>query len=115
MIWAHLTWREEAAPIRRQLRLRKREPNSQEREVLERCPPMDAITAIGLKAFNETTTCRQIGFGLGPIPQSAIDAWCDRRGLDLEAADILADAVRYVDTIFLEREASKHRVNGAKP
>jgi hypothetical protein len=114
MIWAHLVWQDEAAPIQRQLDRRDRSSNPRaltdsEAEVMERRPELDEATAIGIRAWNAVSTCRSIGFGLGPIPQTAIDAWCDRRGLDLDAADFLSDALRYVDGCLLEREASKQR------
>lgn len=110
MMLAHLDWSSEVAPIRNQLRLRKREPTPSEREALDREPELTADVEIGLKAFNAGSSCRALGYGIvGPIPQTAIDAWCDRFGLDFVAADLLSDALRYVDNAILEREAAKRR------
>ena len=120
MIWAHLVWHDEAAPIQQQIGRRERggkprELTNAEAEVMGRQPETDEATANGLRAWNAVSTCRQIGWGIGPIPQSAIDDWCDRRGLDLDAADFLSDALRYVDNLVLERESAKRLANGAKP
>lgn len=83
---------------------------------MAREPELDEATAIGLHAWSAVSTCRPAGWGIGPIPQSAIDDWCDRRGLDLDAADFLSDAIRYVDNLVLERESAKQRAaNGATP
>ena len=114
MILAHLAWQEEAAPILAQLRLRERDATSSERVVLDRRPPSDPAVDAALRAWSAASTCRPVGFVVGPIPQDVIDAWCDRRGLDLEAADFLSEALRYVDGVVIERAASKRRVSGAK-
>jgi len=107
MILAHLDWSEEASEPLRQMRLRKRPAKPSEQEILDRRPELDEATAIGLRAWRACSSCRAIGWGMGPIPQTAIDAWCDRYGLDLIAADYLTDALRYVDNVVLERQAAK--------
>lgn len=108
MILAHLDWSTEAAPILRQQRLNELRPDARpladsEREVLDRRPDVDPATSIGLRAWNAASSCRQIGFGIGPIPQTAIDDWCDRHLRDPIAADFLDGALRYVDNVILER------------
>lgn len=115
MILEYLDWQDEVAPIFRQLRLHKRQTAESEQEVIDRQPDLEAPElAIGIKAWRACTSSRQIGWGIGPIPQPAIDGWCDRFGLDLLAADILSDAIRYVDNVVLERQAAVFRAKGGK-
>lgn len=115
MILAYLDWQDEVAPIFRQLRLHKRQAVESEQEAIDRQPDLEAPElAIGIKAWRASSSCRHIGFGIGPIPQTAIDAWCDRFGLDLLAADILSDAIRFVDNVVLERQAAAARSKGGK-
>lgn len=109
MILAHLDWQTEAAPILNQMRIRDRAAYPSELEVFGRKPQSDAATTIGIKAWGAVSSCRQIGFGIGPIPQDAIDNWCDRHIKDPIAADFLDGALRYVDNVVLEREAAKHK------
>jgi hypothetical protein len=114
MILAHLDWSERAAPILEQMRLREREPYPSELPVLAEQPDIGAAGAIALKAWNATSSERAIGMGVGPIPQSAIDRWCDRHlGRDPIAADFLCDVLRHVDNVVLTREAAKQRMKGA--
>lgn len=109
MILAHLDWSEEASEPLRQMRIRDRAPYPSEQEILDRRPALDESAAIGLRAWRACSSCRAIGWGMGPIPQTAIDAWCDRYGLDLIAADYLSDAIRYVDNVILERQAARNK------
>lgn len=109
MILAHLDWSSEVAPIRNQMRIYEREPYDSEQQVLDREPPSDPAVSIGLRAWGAASSCRQIGFGLGPIPQDAIDSWCDRHLRDPQAAEYLEGALRYVDNVVLERESAKHK------
>lgn len=114
MILAHLDWSERAGPILEQMRLREREPYPSELPVLAERPDLGAAGSIALRAWNASSSERQIGMGIGPIPQRAIDAWCDRHLRDPIAADFLTDVLRYVDHVVLSREAAKQRPKGAK-
>lgn len=107
MILAHLDWSEEASEPLRQMRIRDRPAYPSEQEILDRRPDLGAAGAIALKAWGAASSERQIGFGLGPIPQSAIDRWCDRHVRDAAAAEYLSDALRYVDGVVLQRAAAK--------
>lgn len=109
MILAYLDWSEEAAEPLRQMRIRQREAYPSEQEILDRRPSLSADVAMGLKAWEAASSCRSVGWGIGPVPQNAIDAWCDRHGLSFEAADFLSDAIRYVDGVVLSREAAKRK------
>lgn len=96
--------------MRRQLEKRDRDPLEQEQEVFDREPDLDPATALVARAYNITSTCRAIGMGgFGPIPQTAIDAFCDREGLDADAADLLSGAVRYLDGQAMSRLADERR------
>jgi len=114
MILAHLDWSTEAAPILEQMRIREREPYPSEAIVLARRPDLGAAGDIALKAWSAASSERSIGFGLGQIPQRAINDWCDRHVRDPLAAEFLSDALRYVDGVILQREANKARNKGAK-
>lgn len=107
MILAHLDWSTEAAPILNQMRIRERAPYESEQAVLNRRPDEAPAVSIGLRAWRAVSSERQIGMGIGPFPQSAIDAWCDRHVRDPIAAEFLGDALRYVDNVVLERQATK--------
>lgn len=112
MTAAWLAWHEEAAPMLRQLEKRERDPVPKEQEVLEREPELTPATALIARAYNVTSTSRSIGMGgVGPIPQFAIDAFCDREGLDLDAAELLSSAVRYLDDQAMIRIADERRQN----
>lgn len=52
-----------------------------------------------LKAFDELSTNRSVGLGLGPIPSLAVDAWCTRHGLDddVEIGDLFRYLIRMLD------------------
>jgi len=113
MMMARLAWEEEAAPMLRQLELVGREPVAKEREVLDREPVNDPDVALAMDALHTASTCRALGYGVvGPVPQSAIDAWCDRRGFDLDSAEYLSAAIRYVDGVRMAKAADLRRQNG---
>lgn len=52
-------------------------------------------------AFWDLNTCRQAGMGIGPIPWLAVEAYCDRLGLDDEAREDMHALVRAMDDAFL--------------
>lgn len=60
-----------------------------------------------IQAWEDLSTCRSIGFAAGPIPVTAIWAWCDRRGLDDEAAELVEHVIRTLDVQRAEAEAAK--------
>lgn len=103
MMVERLEWEREAHPVREQLRIRKREPYPKEQAILDAEPFSDETVIDALRGFQDTSTNRQIGLAIGPIPDSAIWDWCDRHGLDAEAAQIFHRGIRIADDAFLDR------------
>lgn len=61
-------------------------------------------------AYSELSTCRPFtGFGIGPIPATAVWMWADRHGLDGELAKHLMAVVRRVDAEALRRAAKERK------
>lgn len=58
-------------------------------------------------AYQELETERQIGFGLGPIPFTAILKYVEFYQLEKEQADDLIYFVRKLDTHFMIEQAKK--------
>lgn len=61
------------------------------------------------EAFNELSTERQIGMGVGPIPRSAIKAYADEFGIAGDDYDPFHRIIRTMDNAYLAQ------VNKAKP
>jgi hypothetical protein len=54
------------------------------------------------QAFNELSSDRSMGMGLGPIPYSSIRAWADEHGVTgRDDFDFFHGVIRGVDTEFL--------------
>lgn len=107
MIAARLAWEDEAAPIREQLSLKPRMPWPQELAVFERKPPDDPTIDLALVAFQRLGTERQLGFGVGPIPVTAIEAWATRRFADPLVAEFFVEALLVADREWLVAAAKK--------
>lgn len=76
-------------------------------------PIADEGTRLILEAFWACSTERQVGMALGPIPESAIDAFGDRRGLDPDTMTVLRHAVRACDDTYLRwAERRRKRAQG---
>ncbi len=103
MMAERLEWEMEAAPILEQLQLRKRKPLPFEQDVLARRPPDDEAVELGMRAFKSVATERPVGMGFGQIPVTAIWQWCDREGLDPDAAQIMTRAILYSDGVYVAR------------
>ncbi|TMQ02172.1 MAG: hypothetical protein E6J91_53375 [Deltaproteobacteria bacterium] len=73
-------------------------------------PELHLAAAICIRAWHDLGTCRGVGMALGPIPVTAIFAWCELEGFDREATMILRDVVRTADNERAEREASRQRL-----
>lgn len=103
MIEARIAWECEAAPVLDQLRIRKRDPVAKEREILDRRPPGDDTVDDVVRALGELGTCRQVGFGLGPIPITAVWEYWRLKGYDEVAVDLLTGAVLRGDRVYREK------------
>lgn len=55
-----------------------------------------------LQAFNELSTCRQIGFGVGPIPWRDIIFFAEYARLDETMLPIFVRIIRAMDRVYLE-------------
>jgi hypothetical protein len=61
------------------------------------------------RAFQDLSTDRDVGMGVGPIPWLAIHAWAERnyiRGDDFERLVLI---LRGLDNIYLEKQAAKDK------
>ena len=54
-----------------------------------------------MDAFRVLGTERQLGWTAGPIPESAIDNFADKRGLDRAMIGVLRTIVRALDNAYL--------------
>jgi len=70
-------------------------------------PELEAGAEIWMLAFRQLTTERQIGWGVGPIPWSAIAAWAEEWELDEEQASDLAYYVRRMDREYIRLKTPK--------
>lgn len=66
--------------------------------------------AICLRAWSELNTCRSLGMSVGPIPVTAVFAWCSVEGLDREATKIMREVIGIADRQFMEKQASARRL-----
>lgn len=65
------------------------------------------------EAWHDLSTERPVGFAVGAIPVSKIWGWCDRKGLDHEAADILTHVIRKLDADQSRAAARKAELDAA--
>lgn len=76
--------------------------------------------AIGMVAFHDLSTCRAVGFDVGPIPWTAINAWAAEHNLRGEVRRVFATVIRRMDAAWLKSERerleaeakNKERANG---
>lgn len=64
------------------------------------------------RAYSELSTCRSVGFSMGPIPWASMVAWAEYHGLDREVTDHLIAVLRIVDAETLRRAAQRARAQG---
>lgn len=58
-------------------------------------------------AFNELSTCREVGLGMGPIPWTEVRSYADSYGLPEEEAEDLHVLMAIMDEAFLKHFAQK--------
>lgn len=58
-------------------------------------------------AFQELSTCRSAGFGVGPIPWMAIDRWAVAAELDMEQREDLFYFVHRMDQAYIDWSTKK--------
>lgn len=83
---------------------------------LQHAPTLNRGLQLYYDAFWQLHTCRQLGEVQGPIPWHHIDMWCQRHGLEGEAAADLHYHVERLDFAYLEhcREAQAAAMAQAK-
>ena len=59
------------------------------------------------QAFWELDTCRSLGFGIGPIPWTAINKYADVHGLEQDLIEPFTEVIRRMDTAYIERVKPK--------
>ena len=50
-----------------------------------------------MRAYSDLSTCRPIGMGVGPIPWTAVDTYCERKGLVGDARLVFEVCIRALD------------------
>lgn len=63
--------------------------------------------AIGMVAFYDLDTCRSVGFDVGPIPWTAINAWAAEHGLAGELRRVFVTVIRRMDAAWLQAERER--------
>lgn len=62
-------------------------------------------------AFSELATCRQLGFGEGPIPWRDAVAYAERAGLNREGQRAFGEVIRAMDEAYLRKRAQDLAAN----
>lgn len=73
-------------------------------------PTLDLGLELYYNAFWELDTCRPQGFGPGPIPWTAMNAYALRYDMTDEQTDELFHFVRAMDRAYLEHQAKRKPV-----
>ena len=60
-----------------------------------------------MRAFVQLRTCRPIGMGVGPIPWTAVDAYCERHGIRGELRFVFEHCVAALDRADLAQIAAE--------
>jgi hypothetical protein len=84
-------------------------------ERIANAPTLDAGMDFFISAFFELSTERQLGFGEGPIPISAIHAYCRHYEMDDDEEHEFVSCIRALDGAYLKRQnrsKSSGRVKG---
>ncbi len=84
-----------------------------ELEILAREPPNDAAIALCVECFHDVSTCRSYGMAAGPVPITAVYAWCDFNRLDWDNTMTMLVVVRRLDRDRIERENNARAHKGA--
>lgn len=85
------------------------------REIFARQPEQDDAMGVCLNAWETLQTCRPGGMVEGWIPWDKCDLWCQRHGLDDDAARILWAVIHRCDIAELEHRAFEARSRPALP
>lgn len=76
--------------------------------ILAERPESDEGLALALRAWQQLSSSRPLGFGVsGLIPWTVMRAWCRVEDLDDDATDILVEALSYADIEELQQRNVK--------
>lgn len=64
--------------------------------------------------FLALNTCRPVGFGPGPIPWTAIDAYANAEKFDEHERWVFFAVIRHMDGVWLQHVAEKEKAGGHK-
>lgn len=84
---------------------------------VEEAPELAPGDEFYLTAFWDLSTCRDLGWGVGPIPWRDIILYADRAGLEEDTATAFVAIIRHMDTAYLrwqEQEQKRREKTGAK-
>lgn len=70
-------------------------------------PQLTTGLGLYLQAFWELSSCRDIGFGEGPIPWLAINRYSEHLDLDIDQELALFHHVRAMDNVYLQHQSKK--------
>ncbi len=76
-------------------------------ERIANAPTLDAGMDFFISAFFELSTERQMGFGEGPIPISAIHSYCRHYSMDDEEELEFVSCIQALDSAYLKRQNRK--------
>jgi len=62
-----------------------------------------------LSGFWELSTCRQFGFGIGPIPWGEVIRFAQFAGLDDHLTGVFLRTIRAMDTVYMEWWSKKNK------
>lgn len=63
-----------------------------------------------LDAFYDLNSCRPVGWGISPIPWTAIDQWAQRNALKGEQRELFEYCIREADKALIEHwEANREK------
>lgn len=65
-------------------------------------------------AFRDLATCRQIGMAPGPIPWTAILAYCNEHGIHGEIREEMFTLIRALDDAYLDHVAKEQKRHSSK-
>lgn len=72
-------------------------------------PVLSLGLALYYNAFNDLSSCRVSGMSLGPIPWTAIRAYCDEHGIVDDQREDMFFHIGELDGVFLTESEKKNR------
>lgn len=77
-------------------------------------PPLYEAAALAIEAWGALGSCRPVSMaGAGPIPFTAVLAWCAHNQCDEDTTDMLIHVIEQLDADRAERMQSQADLQGA--